>query len=1034
MEECLSPNDILTRLAFDGQSDTILDSLPVGVEIYAPDGKLLYMSKTDARIFGTDRNEIMAAGINLFENPNIPEEVKYALRNKIEIHKRIPYDFDLAIRQGYFPTDNRNTIQIEYNGRPILKADGTIDGYVFIIEDVTETARKEEELHQSKLKTELAIRESNIMLWEFDVAQKVFYSDNEPLNAYDRSKAISIQLYTETVHPEDREDLNTVMEKLVRGADFNFSIDVRILLPDNPEWQYCTISGSPFERDRNGRVTRFVGTRKNNTDLQKRQLLQDKILNSIPLPIHIKDINSRYVFCNDESKRMFGTSIEKSTYDVMDAEQVARIEKTDKEVFATGTPYLGLERISLKDGRSYDTIVRKSIFHDAGRDLLLNIRWDQSLQNELERRAKMLTLTLEVMDAYTWFYEPEKKSLSFGEGFDRPGRDRSKLNSLDKFLEAIHPDDRQQFADAIDEVVAQENAQWNAEARVDFDGSGKYEWWRARGLLETTRRDEVTYKYMYGMSINIDTMKQTELKLRRNKEELDNLIRQNELVLNNTNSGLAYITTDYIVQWENISVCSKSLSYEAYKKGEPCYKTSHGRTSPCEDCVMQRAMASGQLEQIKFKLDDTHTVEIFATPVISDGKTDGIVIRLDDVSERERIIEELQQAKAQAEQSDKLKSAFLANMSHEIRTPLNAIVGFSELLLSDPDSEDKDEYIRIINNNNELLLKLINDILDLSKIEAGSVELKYEEFDLSEYFNGMAASMRQRIKNPNVRLIAINPHAVCCVRLDKNRIAQILTNYVTNAIKYTPKGYIEMGYESSPKGIRFYVRDSGIGISNEKKSKVFMRFEKLDEFAQGTGLGLSICKAIAESMGGSVGFESEYGQGSYFWAFLPCSPETEEGSKYEPAVAKPGIDDTTTAEAPVPVVKSAPANPAKKYRVLIAEDIPSNFLLVSSLLKNRYELLHAENGQEAVEMAQEDQPDLILMDMKMPVMNGMTATAEIRKFDRQVPIVALTAHAFDADRQAALAAGCNDYLVKPVTKMQLTDILDKYFSPPTTSR
>ena len=294
--------------------------------------------------------------------------------------------------------------------------------------------------------------------------------------------------------------------------------------------------------------------------------------------------------------------------------------------------------------------------------------------------------------------------------------------------------------------------------------------------------------------------------------------------------------------------------------------------------------------------------------------------------------------------------------------------------------------------------------------------------------------MRQRIKNPNVRLIAINPHAVCCVRLDKNRIAQILTNYVTNAIKYTPKGYIEMGYESSPKGIRFYVRDSGIGISNEKKSKVFMRFEKLDEFAQGTGLGLSICKAIAESMGGSVGFESEYGQGSYFWAFLPCAPETEEGSKYEPAAAKSGVDDATTAEAPVPVVKSAPANPAKKYRVLIAEDIPSNFLLVSSLLKSRYELLHAENGQEAVEMAQEDQPDLILMDMKMPVMNGMIATTEIRKFDRQVPIVALTAHAFDADRQAALAAGCNDYLVKPVTKMQLTDILDKYFSPPTTSR
>ena len=397
-----------------------------------------------------------------------------------------------------------------------------------------------------------------------------------------------------------------------------------------------------------------------------------------------------------------------------------------------------------------------------------------------------------------------------------------------------------------------------------------------------------------------------------------------------------------------------------------------------------------------------------------------------DITDLKNMTHELIVLRDRAEEANRLKTAFLANMSHEIRTPLNAIVGFSNLIAQTRNPEEIAEFCKIIETNNELLLQLINDILDLSKIEAGSVELKYEEFDLSAYFNGMAASMRQRIKNPNVRLIAINPHTVCCVRLDKNRIAQILTNYVTNAIKYTPKGYIEMGYESSPKGIRFYVRDSGIGISNEKKSKVFMRFEKLDEFAQGTGLGLSICKAIAESMGGSVGFESEYGQGSYFWAFLPCSPETEEGSKYEPAAAKPGVDDTTTAEAPVPVVKSAPANPAKKYRVLIAEDIPSNFLLVSSLLKSRYELLHAENGQEAVEMAQEEQPDLILMDMKMPNLDGLDATKIIRELSPGVPIIALTAFAYDHDRKAALEAGCNDFLTKPFTQEKLKETIKKW--------
>ena len=359
--------------------------------------------------------------------------------------------------------------------------------------------------------------------------------------------------------------------------------------------------------------------------------------------------------------------------------------------------------------------------------------------------------------------------------------------------------------------------------------------------------------------------------LLESEQRMIHLIRQNELVLNNINSGLAYIANDYIVQWENISLCSKSLSYEAYKKGEPCYLTAHNRTTPCENCVMQRARKSGQVESILFNLDNKHVIEVFATPIFNEqGDVDGVVIRVDDVTERQHMIGELEKARSRAEQSDKLKSAFLANMSHEIRTPLNAIVGFSDLLMVTEDQEEKEEFIQIINANNELLLKLINDILDLSKIEAGSVELKYEDFDLAVYFNELAASMHHRVVNPQVRLVPVNPYETCTVRLDKNRLAQILTNFVTNAIKYTSKGTIEMGYEKIDENIRLYVRDTGIGIPEDKKDKVFHRFEKLDEFAQGTGLGLSICKAIVEACRGEIGFESEFDKGSLFWAVLPC--------------------------------------------------------------------------------------------------------------------------------------------------------------------
>lgn len=510
--------------------------------------------------------------------------------------------------------------------------------------------------------------------------------------------------------------------------------------------------------------------------------------------------------------------------------------------------------------------------------------------------------------------------------------------------------------------------------------------------------------------------------LLESEQRMIHLIRQNELVLNNINSGLAYIANDYIVQWENISLCSKSLSYEAYKKGEPCYLTAHNRTTPCENCVMQRARRSGQVESILFNLDNKHVIEVFATPIFNEqGDVDGVVIRVDDVTERQHMIGELEKARSRAEQSDKLKSAFLANMSHEIRTPLNAIVGFSDLLMVTEDQEEKEEFIQIINANNELLLKLINDILDLSKIEAGSVELKYEDFDLAVYFNELAASMHRRVVNPQVRLVPMNPYETCTVRLDKNWLAQILTNFVTNAIKYTSEGMIEMGYEKVGGSIRLYVRDTGIGIPEDKKDKVFHRFEKLDEFAQGTGLGLSICKAIVEACRGEIGFESEFDKGSLFWAILPCQFESVNS---EPTSSRRNNEkDANGDKENIPdseVAKKAPK------RVLVVEDIQSNFFLVSSILKNKCQLLHAPNGLEAVEIVRTQPVDLVLMDMKMPVMDGRIATSEIRKFNTEIPIIALTAHAFDADRVAALKAGCDDYLVKPINGAKLMQTLKEY--------
>lgn len=1005
------------------QMKTIINALPVGVEVYTADGQLLFLNDTEYQIFGLDKDKFDVTKVTIKGNPNLSDQVKEDVAKGLDTYVLFSYNFGRVKDSGFYTTFQDGIIHVECKGRPVIGTSGKMENYVFIIRDVTQEKNINDELRQSKHKTMLAMKAADIMLWEFDVRKQLFTCENEPLSAYDNTRPLSGSDYAASRHPDDQEQVNEVFQRMCTGEDWTFTFESRVKLPGFTDWQYCIVDGSPYEKDADGRVTKYIGTRKNTTELQKKKQLQENILNSIPVSIHIKDVedNFRYVFCNDESKRLFGTHEEKTTYDVLDADKVARIEKTDKEVFATGKPYFGLERIELKDGRVYDTLVRKSLIYDNDKRLLLNVRWDQSLQNDLERRAKVLDISMEAMNAYTWFYEPDKDKISFGEGSDKIGPDPSLYDSLEKFIRFVHPEDKNCFRDSFRKLVLHKTDYWNVEYRADLNQNGTYEWWQTRGMIETTVRDDIPYTYIYGMTLNIDEHKRTELMLLKNREELNHLVLQNEMILNNTNSGLAYITTDYVVQWENVSICSASLSHEAYKKGELCYRSAHGRNAPCDNCVMRRAFQSRQMEQVKFSFENGNTVEIFATPVFrEDLSMDGIVIRVDDVTERERMIKELKHAKALAEQSDKLKSAFLANMSHEIRTPLNAIVGFSGLLADTVSAEEKEEYLKIISVNNELLLKLISDILDLSKIEAGTVELKYEDFDLSGYFDDMAASMMQRVTNPNVRLISVNPCPGCNVRLDKNRVAQIMTNYVTNAIKYTPKGFIEMGYELTEEGIRLYVKDSGIGIQEDKKDKVFHRFEKLDEFAQGTGLGLSICKAIAESMGGSVGYESQYGEGSHFWASLPCTVEIREDKPQEDKTSRKNYTETEVT------TYAGMLSSSDKKVILVAEDIPSNFLLISALLRKYFDLVNAANGREAVEAVRNRHFDLVLMDMKMPMMNGLEATAEIRKFNVDIPVIALTAHAFDTDQQAALEAGCNEYLVKPIDKAKLIAVLKRY--------
>ena len=389
------------------------------------------------------------------------------------------------------------------------------------------------------------------------------------------------------------------------------------------------------------------------------------------------------------------------------------------------------------------------------------------------------------------------------------------------------------------------------------------------------------------------------------------------------------------------------------------------------------------------------------------------------ITEMEQMRRELVVAKKKAETSDQLKSAFLANMSHEIRTPLNAIVGFSRLIAESEEYAERRMYYQIVEANNERLLSLINEILDLSKIEANMVEFIMGPVRLQTLFEEIYQAHLLRCPEEVALVNDADPDHDVVIHTDKNRLFQVISNLIGNAFKFTTHGAVTFGYRIEGKRVSFYVKDTGTGIPKEKLASVFDRFVKANNFVQGTGLGLSISKTIIEKLQGEISVTSEVDKGTTFSFYLPL-PE-EEIELVETEVQAESTATRATTQRPARPRSSKEHKPL----ILAAEDVESNYTLLRATLSKRYRLEWAKDGIEAVRMNEELDPDLILMDMKMPNLDGLQATAIIHEVS-DVPIIALTAFAFDSDRVKALEAGCVDFMTKPFTPERLYAMIEKY--------
>lgn len=392
------------------------------------------------------------------------------------------------------------------------------------------------------------------------------------------------------------------------------------------------------------------------------------------------------------------------------------------------------------------------------------------------------------------------------------------------------------------------------------------------------------------------------------------------------------------------------------------------------------------------------------------GEDYNLVI-LRDITNRKITEDELIHAKEKAEESDRLKSAFLASMSHEIRTPLNAIVGFSSIIADQSQDPELKDYSDLINTQNDLMLQLIDDLIDFSIIESGTIEITNESFDLNLLLNNISTLFDPKCST-EVTLKQKSQYKSIIIFTDENRLNQVFTNLISNAIKFTKKGQITFGYELDDKSeLRCFVHDTGIGIPLDKQDEIFERFTKLDTFSQGTGLGLSITKNIVKLLNGRIWLESKPGEGTSFYFKLPFKVESSSIEEEESKIIK----------------KNHKKSISSKITILVAENNMPNFQLAEKILRApNINILNAVNGIEAVNICKSNKDiDIVLMDIKMPELDGFEATRQIKKVKPDLPIIACTAYVFHNDKMKAKEAGCDGYISKPINKNDLLELISQ---------
>jgi PAS domain S-box-containing protein len=509
--------------------------------------------------------------------------------------------------------------------------------------------------------------------------------------------------------------------------------------------------------------------------------------------------------------------------------------------------------------------------------------------------------------------------------------------------------------------------------------------------------------------------KKTEDKIR----QLSQAVEQSpvSIVITNTFSEIEYVNPKFI------ETTGYTLE-ETIGKNPRFLKSGH--TSLVEYKELWQTIVSGKEWHGEFhnkRKDGTLFWESASiSPIVNtEGKTTHFIAIKEDITDRKNVEKELVKSKERAEESDRLKLVFLANMSHEIRTPMNGILGFTELLKAPHiSSKEKKEYISIIEKSGKRMLNIINDIISISKVESGQIEISKTETNINEQLEYIYTFFKPEanLKGIDLTLQKILPSGNNYIKTDCEKLYAVLTNLVKNAIKFTNEGSIEIGCEKKGGYLEFFVKDTGLGIPISQKKIIFERFRQANETIsrthEGSGLGLAISKAYVEMLDGRIWVESQEGKGSTFYFTIPFHSDIDH-------------KNDTVVDKAVSIIKEE--NKVKDLKVLIVEDDAISKLLITIAVKPySKEILKVSTGFEAIEACRNNPDiDVVMMDINMPEMGGYEATKNIREFNKDLVIIAQTANGMQSDRDNAIAAGCTDYISKPINITDLGALIQKYF-------